>query len=491
MNSMPVHRKGRKYFRPGPRHPSTFRHHEHPRRRGGVWSWLVTSIIIVLPSLLFIYMEKTRFETVQALNEVLNGTIVDLTSSANVSAGDIVHISDHISSSVGDDSLQISIDNALTMERRTEYCQWEEIRTERCETCSRTVRDSDGNSVHEHYDCNCVIQYDYYKSWRPYLINSFFFDQPAAHHNPTRNPLPSSKFISTNAKLGYEGKLKYEVLIDPNILTEKVKGSAFRPVKWIRNGIPPMPSLWNRWIPDRSRYENIADLKHFVFHEGNEFVYVGDGYFFSPYEASKMGNLLNIFGRYLEGSLFDWQIGDLFPSCQAGDIRFRYFVQDPSSVSVLAQIDRVEGGKLVLIPIRSSSNQTLKMIHSGFIGPYAMIEAEDSESKGMAIFFRFLSLVWSVVVVYRLAYVTEVQFVSFKEKVVASISLWTLFSSLVWMKVWGVSTINCMLVTISSIFILNFKQSLAAKSRRSRRKGSKYKKFEDTTWTDYTEFKDQ
>lgn len=490
MNSIPVHRRGRKYFRPGPRYPSN-RHHEHPRRRGGFWSWLVTSIIIVLPSLLFIHMENKRFETVQALNEILNGTIVDLSSSANVSAGDIVHISDHISSSVGDDSLQITIENALTMERRTEYCQWEEIRTERCETCSRTVRDSEGNSVQEHYDCNCVIQYDYYKSWRPYLINSFFFDQPAAHHNPTRNPLPSSKFISTNAKLGYKGKSKYEVLIDPNILTGKVKGTAFRPVKWIRNGIPPMPSFWNRWIPDRSRYEDIADLKHFVFHNGNEFVYVGDGYFFSPYETSKMGNLLKIFGRYLEGSLFDWQIGDLFPSCQAGDIRFRYFVQDPSSVSVLAQIDRVEGRKVVLIPIRSSNNQTLNMIHSGYLGPYVMIEAQDSESKGIANFFRFLSFVWSLVVVYRLIYITGMEFVLFKEKVVAVASLWTLFSSLLWIKVWGISTIKSMLVTVSSMLLLHFKQSLTSKSTRIKRKGSTNNKFKDATWTDYTESKEQ
>merc|ERR1719253_891608 len=71
----------------------------------------------------------------------------------------------------------------------------------------------------------------------------------------------------------------------------------------------------------------------------DNFVYVGQGgYFFSAYESQTASKLFNYFAQYLEGSLFDWQIGDLMPSCTAGDVRFYYEVQDPTTVSVLGQL---------------------------------------------------------------------------------------------------------------------------------------------------------
>jgi hypothetical protein len=44
-----------------------------------------------------------------------------------------------------------------------------------------------------------------------------------------------------------------------------------------------------------------------------DFVCVGwGGNFFSPYQGkSTYGKLFNYFFQYLEGSLFDWQVGDL------------------------------------------------------------------------------------------------------------------------------------------------------------------------------------
>ncbi len=39
--------------------------------------------------------------------------------------------------------------------------------------------------------------------------------------------------------------------------------------------------------------------------------------------------------EYVEGSLLDWQLGDLVPSCTAGDIRLSFRVSDPVELSVV------------------------------------------------------------------------------------------------------------------------------------------------------------
>jgi hypothetical protein len=51
-------------------------------------------------------------------------------------------------------------------------------------------------------DCNCVRTYHYVKGWHGHRINSLLFDQPAAHHNPQRDPYPAADFYSQDAKIG-------------------------------------------------------------------------------------------------------------------------------------------------------------------------------------------------------------------------------------------------------------------------------------------------
>jgi len=71
----------------------------------------------------------------------------------------------------------------VTMKRVTEYCQW-------METEHRREYDRGDNvTVTE-------TSYTYHKAWRSHKISSLFFDSPIAYHNPTRDPAPSSEFIS-------------------------------------------------------------------------------------------------------------------------------------------------------------------------------------------------------------------------------------------------------------------------------------------------------
>jgi hypothetical protein len=43
-----------------------------------------------------------------------------------------------------------------------------------------------------------IVSYTYHKSWRSHQINSLRFDNPAAYHNPTRDPAPSREFSFNN-----------------------------------------------------------------------------------------------------------------------------------------------------------------------------------------------------------------------------------------------------------------------------------------------------
>jgi hypothetical protein len=68
----------------------------------------------------------------------------------------------------------------------------------------------------------------------------------------------------------------------------------------------------------RTRYETLSlrglgDTPNSNAAMNYDFVCVGwGGNFFSPYQGkSTYGKLFNYFFQYLEGSLFDWQVGDL------------------------------------------------------------------------------------------------------------------------------------------------------------------------------------
>lgn len=113
------------------------------------------------------------------------------------------------------------------LRRETEYCQWTEIRHSQCikvgqepdycASSSSTAESCEGVSCYGRsvYSCGgecCSVEpgddimeeevwYTYYKSWTPQRISSLFFDNPAAYHNPQRDPAPSSTFYSGDISL--------------------------------------------------------------------------------------------------------------------------------------------------------------------------------------------------------------------------------------------------------------------------------------------------
>ena len=294
--------------------------------------WLLIVIFLVAVPYFVIAAEIEFRDRILAFNEAGSARVMQCKSSAHDAIGEElmscashagpVHIvSNEISASVGDGSFGVVLDKALKLERYTEYCQWRETHLDKCEKCTRT-KTKDGKQVTETYDCHCVRQYVYIKGWHNHRINSVLFNQPAAHYNPQRDPYPSTRWFSTDARLG-------DVDLDVGVLQNKhssLRGSARR-VNWTHAAAREpqwYDSTWNtivgllpgwfvQFCEDTTRYEFVERLAHFQDTEAarnHRFIYVGQssGYFFSPFAPELHGRLFKMFFEYLEGSLFDWQV---------------------------------------------------------------------------------------------------------------------------------------------------------------------------------------
>ncbi len=498
MNSIPTFRKGRRKFKPGPRYSGPF---------AKITAFFLTMLLVVLPPAVLIAVEKARHTTYESLSDISNSDIVELADLKRVNNHMNIHVADQdplgngigtsvsvvhgtssdITSSVHDMGMGIKIENALRLSRHTEYCQWQEIKRESCNTCTRTktIENEDGSTSTqtETYDCDCTIEYDYIKSWRPYRVNSYLFDQPAAHYNPQNDPMPSAVFASKDATMKFQdfpttentttfgtGKsIGAGIDISSEFFESIIRGLRSRPVKWVRGGIPKIPPFWLRWIPDRSRYENIAALNVRLSQNQNlalgeradEFIYVGDGYFFLPHEASVMERLFKAFGEYVEGTLLDWQLGDIMPSCTAGDIRIHYSVQDPDTVSILGQLheDRTIHGSsdmkhLTIQPFQATNGKRVALVHEGSIDALSMISKEEWNSFLHASMFRILLIFWALAMSRLLGSIFGMVITRAKKRtqVAFAFCIWSFLMGIVWSYVWGPSTHAVVLIVSSLLF---------------------------------------
>ncbi|KAL3802138.1 hypothetical protein ACHAW5_000223 [Stephanodiscus triporus] len=498
MNTMPTARRGRTYRKSGD---------NDSRGLGGGCSVILIVALLVLPPALLYGSEVARRARYATLSDALGSDIVELNrpppSSSSSSSGPPPHLgalvhgtSSHVEASSSDEEMGVTIPGALVLRRNTEYCQWQEIRSQRCDTCSRTVKAKDGSSREESYQCDCVARYDYVKAWRGYRINSLLFDQPGAHHNPQRDPMPSRTFVDGGATLAFrEGDdgpeddavddgtattradrtgrvVVVRARLDPGMLSSGVRGWPYRVVEFTRDGDAPAPSLFSRFLsflgvpPRNTRYEPLRllrDARTSIAAVRDNFVYVGQGgYFFSPVEKSTAGRLFNYFAQYLEGSLFDWQVGDLMPSCAAGDVRFRYEVQDPAVVSVLGRAGRrAEGGAMTIAPavadatVADGPAGVLGLVHAGRRSARDMLVDEDYDSRLRANVVRGLALLWSIPAS-RLGGVAcgrELGESSAIAQVGGALGLFLVLMGSTWFSIWGGGTRSDGAVETTAVFV--------------------------------------
>ena len=93
------------------------------------------------------------------------------------------------------------------------------------------------------------------------------------------------------------------------------------------------------------------------------------------------------------------------PSCSAGDVRFRYEVQDPADVSVLGRVGEVVGrgeakaavSIALILPKAMPNGIGLGLVHSGLKSASQIIGDEDSKSRRRAVPSRFLLILRAIV----------------------------------------------------------------------------------------------
>lgn len=328
--------------------------------------------------------EKGHEKRVAKLSRMLE---VGFKEPAVSKVGDPVYLNGKVDATVTDDKFGAMAVNAVGLRRVTEYCQWREFSTRRCETCERQVQAKDGSRATETYDCNCYYEYTYMKGWTSTPIPSVFFDQAAAHYNPLRDPFPSTSIAAPFATVFTTENVAAHV--DRSIL-RRVKA------KWRRLAFGPAPKKKSFFFSKNDETRTYRAVSLLSRELPENFVYVGD-YFYSPYEPSVAETLLKGFFQYVEGTLFDWQLSDLFArvvgSCHAGDIRLHYEVQDPKKLSIVSsvkRIDKEQGRRLLYL---GDSSGVTSIVHAGKRRPGDMIAIEAQDSRPLLT--RLLLYVWA------------------------------------------------------------------------------------------------
>jgi len=233
---------------------------------------------------------------------------------------------------VGDNDFMVGAPGAWTMERDVEICQWREHYHE------RTQKHSDGTET-------VSRTYYYTKGWEKHHINSLFFDQPAAHHNPDR-PLYSSGVISSTDVGTPRGYLI------PASVAEKVD----TPLSTVQF----TPQTLQQFLVSPARQQQ-------------NFFYTGQGgWFVSKYVPSSAEFWIRQSMMYLEGTLLDFQLGDLFSKCDAGDVRVAFSVRAPrNGVSIIALQGDASG---TLAPFQTLGGRDIVLVQEGIRSVSSMIE---------------------------------------------------------------------------------------------------------------------
>eukprot|EP00756_Hemistasia_phaeocysticola_P035622 Hpha_TRINITY_DN16596_c4_g8::TRINITY_DN16596_c4_g8_i1::g.136153::m.136153 len=369
---------------------------------GGVCCKIIAYLFLLLLPVA-VYYTELELENHRRAFRGVDGKEISMSPTANEKyfrkeLGGLVHVpGSELEGNVVDGEFGLNLPG-LRLGRHTEYCQWMEHSHTRCERCP-DGQDSEGKTKYK--DCNCVRQYSYTKGWRSHRINSLLFDQPGAHFNPQRDPFPSRTFTSGDAKM-----VPSNLHLPSQILDGSRLLATSRPIGFAPHGIRPPPSFGEKFAnyffgwQDTTLYGDTSELNDLPRSPAGmeNFRYVGRGYFFSPYEASAMGTFAKIFVEFMEGSLLDWQVGDLLPSCTAGDIRTSYRVTAPNEISAAGELVQGRDGSLALIPHKTPhSDWAIGMVHEGSHGFVAMREADLWEQKKQAWLLRFFAIAWGLV----------------------------------------------------------------------------------------------
>jgi len=203
-------------------------------------------------------------------------------------------------------------------------------------------------------------------------------------------------------------------------------------------------------MPEPGRQRDLSRLDIFNHSDAfarHHFVFTNtwEGWFFSAFEAQSWGRIVRGIGQLFEGSLFDWQIGDVYDvlnGCTAGDLRSRYYIADPEEISVIAEIkegDRI--ASFTAVPYRGTSNHfSIGILSAGQHSPEDLFALESAIAHRACKLARCVNLLGGAAAVHLIMHFGQwrpCQIVA--PAVGAAIGISLTLMSLVWAAVYGLS----------------------------------------------------
>eukprot|EP00771_Trimastix_marina_P004102 gnl/Trimastix_PCT/838.p1 GENE.gnl/Trimastix_PCT/838~~gnl/Trimastix_PCT/838.p1 ORF type:complete len:417 (-),score=65.59 gnl/Trimastix_PCT/838:32-1282(-) len=277
-------------------------------------------------------------------------------ASPKQSEGEVLHVVGDVEpdDTLVDPFFDIHHENSLRLRRVTEYCQWQEHVSEH--------KDRDGDTVRT---------YSYRLGWHRHRISSIFFDQPFAHNNPQRDPFGTefADQVARTARVGSQYRVDAELL-------RRLGGF---------HALPVTPST-------------VAAFQMSPAAQQHGFQHLGNGWFYSAYDAGMVKKVAQFAGRLLEGSL-DIQLGDFFHSCKAGDIRVRFEVADPTVLSAIG----LQAGDGLLTTKTTSTGYHFGLIGGGTLSARDLFRADARYHERIVRWARLGLAVWSLVLLHALA----------------------------------------------------------------------------------------
>ena len=165
------------------------------------------------------------------------------------------------------------------------------------------------------------------------------------------------------------------------------------------------------------------------------------GYFFSPHLEDMSTTLMKLFFQYLEGSLLDWQLGDLMPSCTAGDIRVSFAVKDPDVVSVVGKVESRGPGysePIVVRGFQTPKGHDVALLHEGDKSAETMMQDEIRDLKWSCFRMRGLLLLWALPVAHLTGAAFGRKLTSLtREVLLSTVGLWMCCLGATWILLYG------------------------------------------------------
>jgi hypothetical protein len=103
----------------------------------------------------------------------------------------------------------------------------------------------------------------------------------------------------------------------------------------------------------------------------------------------------------MEGSLLDWQLGDLLPSCTAGDLRVSYAAITPFQLSVIGTVDR--HGVVDRRRTTQRDRHPFGFVHEGAHSSAEMLDAELLDRHWAVSAARLAMVGWAGLAAYLMA----------------------------------------------------------------------------------------